>query len=103
MKGLPSRFATGNFALAALIFMIIGIPFYVMGIVVFLAYIIGPVAFMTALKLYQSRAKRHKILKPLSFGEFAYKVTTTLDRLQSEMDDCPYRVRCSYTTTAGGD
>jgi hypothetical protein len=101
MKGLPSRFATGNFFLAVVVFLMFGLPFFLLGITVSLAYVWGPFAFYVVLKLHRSRVKRHKILSPPSYAEFTYNVTTALDKLQSDFDDYTWQVSLSNATAGG--
>lgn len=102
MRGLPSRFAMGNFALALLIFLIFGLPFYLMGLMFFIAYVFGSITLDALLKFHGFRARRHKILNPPSYAEFTFNVQTGLDNLQSYFDDFTWQVTLS-NLTAGGD
>lgn len=98
----PSWFATGNFALATLIFLMVGLIFYLQGIIVFSAYLAGPIAFAAVLKLYRNRAKHHKILNPPSYAQFTYNVQTGMDKIQSYFEDYTWQVNLS-NLTAGGE
>lgn len=98
----PSWFATGNFFLAFLVFLLFGVPFYLMGITVFSAYLSGPIIFYGVVRLHRSRVKQHKILHPPSYAQFTYDIQTGLDKLQSEFENFTLQVTVS-NLTAGGE
>ena len=102
MRGLPSRFATGNFSLAFLILLVSVATLYVLNADFVYAYIVGAVTFYATIKVYHYRVRRHTYLNPPSYAEFVYNMQTGLDQLQSDFDGFMMQVNI-YTPTAGAE
>ena len=100
MRGLPSKFATGNFSLAILLFFIIGAPFYWMGTLYLLTYLWSPLAYVGVKRYYSSRAKKHKILNPPSVSNSLYSIETKLDTIMSDIQDIHFQI--TYYKHEGG-
>ena len=88
---LPSKFATGNFSLAILLFFILGAPFYWMGLLYLLTYLWSPIVFYSMLRLHRSRAKQHKF-ETKSNAQLLYESRQVLEKGLSILEEIEFRV-----------
>jgi len=102
MKFLPSKFTTGNFAIATLIPLLFVATLYVLNTDFVYAYICGAVTFYATIKFYHHRVRRHEYLNPPSLPQSICNFQTHLTQMQTELDNISFRVSC-YTPTVGAE
>ena len=101
MRGLPSKFATGNVSLAILILLVSVATLYALNPNFVYVYVCGAVTFYATIKFYHYRVRRHTYLNPPDISQSLYNITTKIDAIQSDIENLRYQV--TFTPTAGGE